>query len=547
MSVEFEPVRLGSRRRRLDPVLLGAITVVIALAVSVVKPWGEPATVDAPPAASTEPVAAASPSAAPSLALPRVISARTPSSPTWAEIEPVIGRHETWGIRAIVVEDPSDTPADNQRYDERWFRFPGGGTAMSTAFVDSGDHAIVALGVTFPPAHTPLDVRIWRLGGGEPEWIDSESVDPVPSGGGFLHVRPREGGGPAKPWGPGTYRIDVLVDGSIRRLGVEIPDRFSNVPGEVERPSLRDLGVLATPDEATLPDLTMGLFATVDRVGVPLPAVEGPPLDMVGAWLNLDPGTGRAPRSFVAAAYLPRATGLGVLLPPGSVVQSATLERLSPEPLPEEPARVDALVDDTDRPSSDEYVLFAAPDGGAWPPGTYRLSVTWAESDGLHERSWHAELRPGPVRPVSRMLAAARSWARYAGANGVILGTTEPLVGGPRSAVIRLVRLQPDGAGYPVAGDIGCGGTVIDGKPAILGFAYPDDHYATTARARILLPFPARNDRIIMTAAFGLPGLILVAPARRPILTAGTYRFTVGEGDQARDYALCLGMQTFDD
>jgi len=44
VSVEFEPVRLGARRKRLDPVVFGAVLVAIALAVSVVKPWGDVST-----------------------------------------------------------------------------------------------------------------------------------------------------------------------------------------------------------------------------------------------------------------------------------------------------------------------------------------------------------------------------------------------------------------------------------------------------------------------------------------------------------------------
>jgi len=40
--------------------------------------------------------------------------------------------------------------------------------------------------------------------------------------------------------------------------------------------------------------------------------------------------------------------------------------------------------------------------------------------------------------------------------------------------------------------------------------------------------------------------MILVAPARRPILALGTYRFTVGEAEDARVYTLCLGMRTFE-
>ena len=145
------------------------------------------------------------------------------------------------------------------------------------------------------------------------------------------------------------------------------------------------------------------------------------------------------------------------------------------------------------------------------------------------------------------MLAAARSWARFAGIDGVILGTAEPLVGGPASVAIRLVRLQPETATYPIASSIGCGATVIDGNPGILGFAYAGDPYASTVRATMFRPFVRSGDQVVMTAAFGLRGLILVAPARRPTLTEGTYRFTVGEDEGARVYALCLGKRTFED
>jgi hypothetical protein len=50
-----------------------------------------------------------------------------------------------------------------------------------------------------------------------------------------------------------------------------------------------------------------------------------------------------------------------------------------------------------------------------------------------------------------------------------------------------------------------------------------------------------------MTAALGVRGLILAAPARIGALPAATYEFTVGRGDQARTYDLCLGMASFDD
>ena len=539
MSVDFEPVRLDARRRRVDPVAVGAVIVAIALVVSVVKPWGDAAILATVGDASIEPGAqAASDSASPpsSAALPRVITARAESSPTWAQLGPVVRRHEAWGIRAVVRADG--------RYAERWFEFPSGGTATPTMVVEVGDRSVVALGITFPPSQTPLDVRIWRKTSRGFAWVDIEALDPVPSGGAFLYARPGIDDGPRLAWASGTYRVDVLVDGSVRRFGVSIVDRFSNIPPGSQRPTLGDLRALRDVADTMLPDVPFGLFAIADGLAVSMPADEGKSLDEVEAWLNVDPGTRREPRSFVAAAHVPRATRLGVMLDSRVIVMSANISRLAPEPLP----TIVPVMDHTPRDGAPSTtVMFRAPYGGAWEPGVYRIEVVWADFEGLHEASWHAELRPGPVREPPSLLSAARSWARFAGADGVILGMAEPLVGGPRSAVIRLVRLRPDDAVYPVASGIGCGGTVIDGDPGILGFAYPDDHYASTAGARILRPFLRRGEQVVMTAAFGLRGLILVAPARRPILTPGTYRFTIGGTEEARDYVLCLGMETFDD
>jgi len=551
VSVEFEPVRLGRRRRRLDPVAIGAVTVAIALGAAVLKPWDATgSTSGSLGEASSAPVASGGltgPHATATAAMPGGNEASAASALTWAQVESVLHRHEAWGVRAIVIEPSAGGgPSANRRFAERWLAVsPGDGDAVRAAQLDPSDRSVIALGVTFPPEQTPLDVRIWRLGAGGLEWVDTEALDSVPSGGAFLYFRPGGDAGQPRSLSAGTYRIDVLVGGSIRRVEVTIPDRFANVPGAAERPSLRDNGPLGDPAEAALPDLPIGLFATVAGTALPLPADEGPPLDEAAAWLNVDPGTRREPRSFVAAAFLSRATGLGVMLPPGSVVQSAALERLAPGPLPGVPARVEVPGQST---ALTAHVLFGAPDGRAWTPGVYRISVVWADADGLHDKSWHAELRPSPVREQPRLLAAARAWARYAGATGVILGTAEPLEGGPASSVIRLLRLRPDvDPAYPAETGIGCGATAIEGSPGILGFAYPADHYASTARATLLFPFPRGEDRVVMSAAFGVPGLILVAPARNPVLATAAYRFTIGDPGSARTYSLCLGQAQSND
>jgi hypothetical protein len=279
-------------------------------------------------------------------------------------------------------------------------------------------------------------------------------------------------------------------------------------------------------------------------VAIPLPVTETEPLDEAGAWLDLDPATGRRPRSFVASAYLPRVTRLGVMLSPRSVVRSARLERLAPGPLPDPRLVIDHTPKEG-APSSS--VMFRAPTGTAWPPGVYRLTVVWADFEGLHDESWHAELRPGPVRGLPAMLGAARGWARYAGTTGVILGTTESLGTGSTSSPIRDIPLRPATAAYPASSGVGCGGTVIEESPGVFGFAYPADRQATVVNARIERPFLRRDDQVLLTADPGIPGLVLAAPARIASIPGADYVFTVRTTDGDLEYALCLGMATFDD
>lgn len=552
MSVEFEPVRLGRRSRRIDPLTFGALAVVVALGFAVLKPWSGSAAspegaVDGPSAPATQsPVTEPRPT--PEVVLPRVIQARAAASPSWDAVAGVVRQHDAWGIRAIITTRLVDTPMESRyRLAERWYPAKPADDARPIV-VESNDRGVLALGVTFPPAETPLDVRIWQRTDAGLEWVDVEPVDPVPSGGAFLYRRPAVYPAMPRTWGSGAYRIDVLVDGSIRRFEIAIPDRFANVPNPPERPTLRDQGLSVAP-RALLTELPVGLFATVNGVAIPLGGNEGRPLDETAAWLDVDPGTGRAPRSFVERAHLPGATGLGVALPARSVVMAASVTRLAPGPLPAEAQRVDAGADGR---TPTTLTLFRAPRGSEWEPGVYRVSVRWGDVEGLHDASWHAELRPGPLRETPRLLAAARAWARYAGSTGVILGTAEPLEGGPRAATIHLVRLRTTpGAGaedpYPASSGVGCGGTVIEGQPGIIGLGYPADRYETEINARILRPFLRRGEQVMLSAAFGVPGLLLVAPARTRTLTHGTWRFTVGTSGTARDYALCLGMNSFDD
>ena len=458
MSVEFEPVKLGPRRRRLDPVAIGALIVVLGVVAAVLKPWNAGAGSSLPGASggdaigeTSSPVAPASPSGPPSTAAPvapRAITASTASLASWDKVRAVVRAHDAWGVRAIVGR-PSALlgTAGDLRFDEIWNAVPDQATGVPTIDIEPNDQTVVAIGITFPASHTPLDARIWLVHPDRLEWVDTQPMDSRPAGGAFLY-RVANGDGSVQNWAAGRYRVDVLVDGSVRRFGFTLPNRFEIVPDGSEPPL--ELADLIDPAGGALPSLPIGLFVTASGVSIPLRAEEGPALTEAGAWLNVDPGTGRAPRSHVATAFVPGATGVGVMLPPGSVVQRSSVRRLAPEPLPGEPERVR---DDEAAGNPTAHVLYRAPGGGAWSPGVYRISIVWADSSGLHDRSWHLELRPGPLREQPSMLLAARAFARYAGSTGVVVGTAEPLEGGPRSVAIRLLRPQPgDGAsGIPRA------------------------------------------------------------------------------------------------
>ncbi len=538
MSAEFERVKLGPRRRRIDPVAVGVVVVVAALIVALVKPWG-----DVGPGPAVRPSQAASSSGPrlPTIALPADLV-----PPTWADVRSVISRRSEWGIRTIEISSQNAaTSGTTGGYAERWFATDASldGSAGSSVVLDERDGAIVALGVTFPPEETPLALRIWlSRKGGELEWIDTRPVDVVPARGAYLLLRRSGAAAAVHSWAPGRYRIDLLAGGEIRRVELLIRDASGDLPDPKPWPGAgRPTTAL---DGAWFEGLPVGLFAQVGPAVVPLASSAGPALDEAGAWLDLDPGgTGPEPGSFVARSWQPRATRLGVVLPPASTVRSAVLRRLAPF---DDTTRI---VGETTTGSGESrsYVAFAPATGATWRPGVYAITVVWEDGDGAHDRTWHVELRPGPVSAEPALLSATRAWARYAGAGGVLLGTTESRNGGLEATATRLVPITPQtGTRYPgLSGTaaIGCGGTFIRGRPTLIGLVGPDGTKLTPVASRILFPFADAGPLPILTAAGAVPGLVVVAP----LLTAefggpAAYGFRAGSGGDAPGYTVCVGL-----
>jgi hypothetical protein len=386
MSIDFDPVRLDPKRRRLDPVVVGVVVVVIALAVAIIKPWDSDAVQGSVAAASAGPTTAASapqPSAAPSG------PARVAAAPlSWADVATVVADHETWGVRGILGAD--GTAGSSGRADafaDRWSPTPLDRHGRGSAFLERDERSVVMLGVTAPGDIDAIDARVWLAYQGDQfEWIDTVQVDPNLTHHAFLFSRPGTDGQPYAAWGPGTYRIDILTAAGIREIDVRIPDVSGHVPG-LNDPPLPEPGILPL-SAIDASGILGGLFATTAESAVPLGAIPHRRLDRRAAWLDVT--TSRDP--VIASAYLPRTTGLGVMLASGDDITASRIRRLAPDGPFRAPGPINGM---SDRIGNKLFVLFPAPDG-IWRPGTYAITLHWTTPKGQHEHgTWHVELRPG--------------------------------------------------------------------------------------------------------------------------------------------------------
>lgn len=530
----------------MDPVVVLALAVAIGLVAAIVKPWNSGTSaedVGAPDiAAASSGVLGSAPSPAEPTPSPDSLRTDQPASTasyaSWDRVRAAVRPHGTWGIRAIVGR-PSAllAPAGDLRYEEVWSALPATTGSAPTIDIEPNDRTVVAIGITFPPSHTPIDARVWLVRPDRLDWMDTQALEPSPSGGGFLY-RVIGDDGSIQNWPAGRYRMDILVDGSVRRVGFTLPNRFEIVPDGAAPPPLQ--ADLVDPAGSALPGYPVGPFVTASGDSIPLRVEGGPPLTETEAWLNVDPGTGRAPRSRVATVFVRSATGLGVILPAGATVRRSEASRLAPEPLRGEPLLV---ADDASHGPQAAHVLYRPPGGGAWTPGVYRISVTWDDPAGRHARSWHVELRPGPVGELPQLLLAARGFARYAGVSGVVVGTAEPLEGGPRSVAIRLLHATPavDG-GIPQRDRVPCDGVRVDGLAGVIGLAGPVGARAPTVVARVLFEFNRSGEQPLLTAAGDVPGLTLIAPAGEPPLPSDAYQLRVDDTTKPAGATVCLSV-----
>jgi hypothetical protein len=404
VSVDFDPVRIGGRRRT-GPVVLGVAVVLIGLAVAVVKPWeaSSGGVAEASPAASATPGSGPA-SAAPSIATPGRSTAPADTEDgipaiRWSDLASIVGAHPSAGVLAVTGHVS---------------RFTGAGADVGLAAswvpadaaidglgpnpgVRSGDAEVLGVGLTFAASTAPLDVRIsLERTGGDLEWIDALPVARPAPDDPIVLQRPTAGG-TIRPFEAGHYRVDLLRNGRIDRLNVGIADSTGTIPAPTDWPIAESRLVPASQSDPS--GVRFGLFATVDGFGMAVPVAQRRPFDELQAWdasRVLPPG-GEA--ASIVQAFLPRATGLGVMLTAHASIDRAVLDQIAPSPfLPIPPIPIPPVGGISDTQGRTPYVVFEGPDGRALDPGVYALSVTWQDTSGAHAGTWHVELRPGPAQ-----------------------------------------------------------------------------------------------------------------------------------------------------
>jgi hypothetical protein len=399
VSIDFDPVKVGPRRRRIDPVRVLIVVAVVGLAFAIVKPWAFSTTEEdpVPSTALGSPSPTGSPLPTPDAGVRTTgtTDSTVIRAPTWPELTAVIKPHDRLGVRAIVVarRQSVGSPA-SPRFQERWARATKDIDGMDAAFVAHDEQAIVALGLTAPLDAAPLDVRIWRLhADDEVEWIDIRPLDANDRVGALTFTHAGAAASTTPAWAPGHYRLDVLAADGIHRLAVDIPGRFGSVPAPDEwTPAQANL---VGPDESDPSGVQLGPFATVDGIGLSLAASERELMSDEEAWRTVIEDGPTDVISPVASVFLPRATGLGVMLTTHADVSLATVRRIAPDARFRASPMVGGISELRGRTP---WVAFAPRGGGVWPPGVYAITVHWNDGAGFHAETWHVEMRPGPIR-----------------------------------------------------------------------------------------------------------------------------------------------------
>ncbi len=538
---DVEPV--GRRRRLPDRALIVGSIAVVVLGLAVLKPWDDPSRAtavrpDGPvPSAAADPIARDDGPEGVALAVGRL--------PAWADVATRFEPKGDWGVRALSdAIDPATSSirlADGSGLAVAWTPISPQGIARV-----GGTMPVRMLAITTPDDDPALDVRVWQ----RPDWTELPIRVPVQRlrgdpGTGEMLLVPAD---PADPgnvaWSPGSYRFELLLADRLASVDVEIPGpRLSDVPlrwatdpgrfggmsgADGDRPAGQ------TGDEASRPIPV----AVVGSIVVPVPATLTMALDAHAAWLGARTGAKPSVTASIAPFRESRVAALGVALPPGTELADLRAERIGGVP---GPVSTRTVVD----PDGRRVVVLTAAGSGGWLPGAYRVDVGWTEPGGLQlAGAYHLDLDPGPATAVPRLLAAVRGWARHAGEQGVVVGTVEPLEGGPAAAAIRLLPQRPGAAAETVeeqGGRCAAGGVLADAIQPVIGVAHLVDASIERVTVERLFDGGRVLDVPVRTVIDPVPGLVVMTPVDPDGWQVGHYRIVLqGDAVELR-HVVCLG------
>lgn len=500
MSVEFEPVKLGPSRRRVDPVAIAALVVAIGLVAAFLKPWdavAPPGTTGSDGKTSAPAGSAVAAGRSPASS-PRDFPARTPFA-TFLSNEAVLAAttsRSAWGVRAVVVPGDGEAAGATPALAERWLGIDvaagaawtlGGGGSVAGPHDD-----VLALGVTTPDDALPLDVRFWRL---DQDLLPQRVIPiaiPGPEPASWLWFPDPTSTTVLGTWPAGTYRIDVLLGPRIVRLVVAIPQSAADRP-------LGGRSVVSSDLESALTAFEPGGFAIVasrpTAIGGADELLTDEPLaDEREAWLGS--AGGGLTLTTVAQVSSPDVSGLGVLFAAGEQPAGADVVLVPPAPrAPDMTAEIMSVAPGGGAPGRRAIVV--RPGGrGVFQPGLYRLTVSWRTSQGIDRRAtWQVEIVPStPATPPTSPLGRMRRWV------GLFDRPDNP-------AEQPLVFLD---AAAPVAGDGCAGSTRITPEDQLIGIVVPDG--TDVSRVRLLAKGPVGEPDVpIRVARNAIPRLTIVA------------------------------------
>jgi hypothetical protein len=522
----------GGNRSRLIVALLGAFVIVALL-----KPWEalrDQASAPAPlpsvhasaPAPSTGPVTG---------------EGGLGAGLDWSVAGPVVARHDVWGVRALVLESGAAAGAvststssnlGNLHAAEVWTaatptdigaRAPEpsapGEIVSDATLVRTQGAPVAAIGVTSPDAQPVIDVRLWRIVGGQATRVDAVDLPGTAPGIDRLLVPPPDLD-PSGLWPPGVYHLDLLVRQKVLGLTLLLP-RLPHDPAQIAR--ITELAGALPPGPFMVTRATPA--SGRDYVVSVIPTSPLQRLGEAAAWLQL---AGRSPIDGAPDAATIAAdssiVALGLRGRPGEQLASTIMVNLAPATPHTRPGLVVASE------TSDIVIYDLGTDG--LPPGVYQIETTWFNGPSHVARSLYLDVRgPGPARDAPFLLAA-RQWAGFSGQSVVLATGAAPIAQIPD-------RVPPDASRL---GPTCAGGALLDDHQKVIGLGYAGGSPRSIKVDR-LYTAAGRTPVAAAIAADTVPGLILMADTASQTWRPGYYEISLARNGGTDTIVFCVGSR----